>query len=87
MALDDSNLLIIGGSGGPSAYYNDVWVLNMTADTWRWISIEVRNMADAPANLWSNPACKVSIKYAITIEIDKITRIYFFGDSLLQKAI
>lgn len=60
MALDDDNLLIIGGSGGPSFYYSDVWVLNMSQDVWKWIPIEVRNSPDAPANLWSNPACKVS---------------------------
>lgn len=34
--LDEKNLLIIGGSGGPSSYYSDVWVLNMEGDLWRW---------------------------------------------------
>lgn len=59
--LDENNLLIIGGSGGSSLYYSDVWVLNMSEDVWRWIPVEVRNVADAPTNLWSNPACKVRI--------------------------
>lgn len=59
--LDDNNLLIIGGCGGSSLYYSDVWVLNMSEDVWRWIPVEVRNMPDAPTNLWSNPACKVGI--------------------------
>lgn len=57
--LDKDNLIIIGGSGGPSFYYSDVWVLNMTGNLWKWKQIEVRNSVDAPVNLWCNPVCKV----------------------------
>lgn len=57
--LDDRNLLIIGGSGGPSFFYSDAWVLNLTGDLWKWKQVEVRNAAHAPLNLWCNPVCKV----------------------------
>lgn len=61
--LDDNNVLILGGSGGPSFYYADAWVLNMVGDIWKWIPVEVRNSEDAPSNLWCNPVCKVYFHY------------------------
>nr|XP_022919106.1 F-box only protein 42-like isoform X2 [Onthophagus taurus] len=64
-ALDDENIFILGGSGGPSFYYNDAWVLNMKGDIWRWIPVEVRNTVDAPSNLWCNPVCKVDDKIIV----------------------
>lgn len=60
--LDEKNVLIIGGSGGPSFYYSDVWVLNMEGDRWKWKQVEVRNHQEGPSNIWSNPACKVRYK-------------------------
>lgn len=59
--LDENNLLIIGGSGGPSFYYSDAWVLNMNGEFWKWKQVEVRNSSHAPINLWCNPVCKVII--------------------------
>lgn len=61
MYLDERNVLILGGSGGPSLCYSDVWILNMEGDLWRWKQVEVRNLHEAPSNIWSSPACKVRI--------------------------
>ncbi|GJQ67255.1 hypothetical protein Trydic_g8160 [Trypoxylus dichotomus] len=63
--LNDDNVLILGGSGGPSFYYADAWVLNMVGDIWKWIPVEVRNSDDAPSNLWCNPVCKVGDKIIV----------------------
>lgn len=49
----------MGGTSGSSIYYSDVWILRMTDDLWTWIPVEVRNVNDAPPNLWCNPVCKV----------------------------
>lgn len=57
--LDDKNLLILGGSGGPSSQYCDCWILNMEGGLWKWIKVEIVGKSNEPANIWSNPGCKV----------------------------
>lgn len=58
-ALDDKRFLIIGGTGGTTAYLSDVWLLTMSHDLWQWTSVEIKNSSEAPSNLWCNPVCKV----------------------------
>lgn len=67
--LDDEHVLIMGGTGGTSIYYSDVWVLKMTGDLWRWIPVEVRNSADAPPNIWCNPVCKVILSLFLFFKV------------------
>lgn len=41
--LDDRHLVIIGGCGGPSVMFNDVWLLDfdLTGDTeWKWTQLK-----------------------------------------------
>lgn len=61
--LDRNNVLIIGGSGGPTFPYSDVWILKMEGDLWKWKQVDVRNQHEGPSNIWSNPACKVSLLF------------------------
>lgn len=77
--LDDDNILILGGSGGPSFYYADAWVLNMVGDIWKWIPVEVRNSEDAPSNLWCNPVCKVSLSCIYTNFVELTVYIYILS--------
>lgn len=62
--MDEKHVLIIGGSGGQSFFYSDVWILNMEGDLWKWKQVDVRNHQEGPSSMWSNPACKV--RYKIT---------------------
>ena len=41
--LDDDHLLIMGGCGGPSNVFNDVWMLQMTLPHWRWVQCKIRS--------------------------------------------
>ena len=45
--LDDRHLIIIGGCGGPSVNFADVWMLDfdLSGDAeWRWTQIKVRSI-------------------------------------------
>ncbi len=65
--LDEDHLLILGGCGGPSNMYNDVWLLVMKNDPhWNWIQCEVKNPSHGSGNMWCHPACKVG-NYAIVL--------------------
>ena len=65
--LDEDHLLILGGCGGPSNMYNDVWLLVMKNDQhWHWIQCEVKNPSHGSGNMWCHPACKVG-NYAIVL--------------------
>ncbi|KAF4518011.1 hypothetical protein B566_EDAN009244 [Ephemera danica] len=63
--LSDRYLLIIGGCGGSSVIFSDVWLLDMGGEipdakgTWVWTKIEVLGQQNAPAHLWCHPACKI----------------------------
>ncbi|XP_065163548.1 F-box only protein 42 [Atheta coriaria] len=63
--LDDENVLIMGGSGGPQIFFSDIWILNMKGNHWKWIKVEVRNSHHAPPNLWCNPVCKIEDKLIV----------------------
>ena len=57
--LDDLHLLILGGSGGPSNIFNDVWVLSMEPGSWKWVECTVKNAEKFGAlHMWCHPACK-----------------------------
>jgi F-box protein 42 len=59
VVLDNNNLLIIGGSGGPTLNYCDAWILNMEGVVWRWKQVEIEGKSNKPNNIWTNPGCKV----------------------------
>lgn len=64
-------MLVIGGCGGASVVYSDVWLLDMGAEipdakaTWVWTKLEVLGTQNAPAHLWCHPACKVIQLYLL----------------------
>ncbi|XP_054282395.1 F-box only protein 42-like [Macrosteles quadrilineatus] len=64
IAINNNNLLIIGGCGGrPNVLLSDVWLLTMTGNIWQWTQISVTNPQwgmSHPSNgqLWCHPACK-----------------------------
>lgn len=60
MILDDKNLLILGGTGGPNNQFSDCWLLNMEGVVWKWTQIIIEGKENAPSNISSNPGCKVS---------------------------
>lgn len=60
--LDDRHLIIIGGCGGPSVNFADVWMLDfdLSGDAeWRWTQIKVDNPELTPPYMWCYQACKV----------------------------
>ncbi|RWS31385.1 hypothetical protein B4U80_05721 [Leptotrombidium deliense] len=60
VVVDDNNILIFGGCGGPNMLFSDVWLLTLNADTWTWKEIEVKLAAGFPVPVIGfNPACKV----------------------------
>ncbi|CAG9769122.1 unnamed protein product [Ceutorhynchus assimilis] len=63
--LDDTNLLILGGSGGPNSQFCDCWILNMVGNLWRWIKVDIVGKSNEPVNVWSNPGCKVGDKVVV----------------------
>ncbi|XP_066155294.1 F-box only protein 42-like isoform X1 [Euwallacea fornicatus] len=65
VTLDDKNLLILGGSGGPTHQYSDCWLLNMEGRSWTWVKVELEGKENAPSNIWSNPGCKIGDKIVI----------------------
>jgi F-box protein 42 len=64
--LDENHLLILGGCGGPSNIYNDVWLLVMEAPHWKWVECEVKNVEHGAGNMWCHPACRVG-DYAVVL--------------------
>ena len=66
--LDEDHLLILGGCGGPSHVYLDVWLLVMKTPHWKWIECTVKNPEHASDNMWCHPACKVG-NYAVILGI------------------
>uniref|UniRef100_A0A6P7FJY5 F-box only protein 42 n=1 Tax=Diabrotica virgifera virgifera TaxID=50390 RepID=A0A6P7FJY5_DIAVI len=63
--IDDENLLILGGSGGPAIQHYDCWILNMTGDVWKWKKVEILGKNNEPNNIWSNPGCKIGDKIVV----------------------
>ena len=66
--LDEDHLLILGGCGGPSHVYLDVWLLVMKTPHWKWIECTIKNPEHASDNMWCHPACKVG-NYAVILGI------------------
>lgn len=64
--LDDNHLLIMGGCGGPSNIYNDVWLLIMEQPHWKWVQCTVKNMEHGAGHMWCHPACRVG-NFAIVL--------------------
>ena len=60
--LDESNLLILGGCGGPNNMFSDAWTLNMA--TLKWKNVTITNKKFAATHMWYNPACKVPTFYS-----------------------
>nr|CAH7736644.1 unnamed protein product [Callosobruchus chinensis] len=65
VVLDEQNLLILGGSGGPTLHYCDAWLLNMSGDVWRWKKVDIEGKNHEPKNIWSNPGCKIGDKVMV----------------------
>lgn len=58
--LDEQNLLILGGCGGPNSIFSDAWLLNMSDEVWSWKQVQIGNKKWAATHMWCNTACKVS---------------------------
>ena len=41
IVLSPNHLLVMGGCGGPNNEYADIWMLNMEAQPWNWVQMEV----------------------------------------------
>ena len=69
--LDETHLLILGGCGGPSNIFNDVWLLSMGQANqssqnlpggtvhWKWSRCRVDNSLHGANHMWCHPAVKV----------------------------
>ncbi|GAB6019647.1 hypothetical protein CHUAL_001205 [Chamberlinius hualienensis] len=60
--LDDYNLLVIGGCGGPNKILSDVWLLTISkneGEAWTWKKMLVKNPSAAAPHIWCRTGCKV----------------------------
>merc|ERR1712226_247815 len=69
--LDETHLLILGGCGGPSNIFNDVWLLSMGQSNqashnhpggsvhWKWSRCRIDNSPHGANHMWCHPAVKV----------------------------
>ncbi|CAH1774099.1 unnamed protein product [Owenia fusiformis] len=71
VVLDDNNILILGGCGGPNMQYNDVWLLSMNTSPWQWKEIQAHEEENRPPKLWCHPACKVGNKLVLVSRLKK----------------
>lgn len=60
VTLDDDNILILGGCGGPNNVFSDAWILNMSGEVWEWRAVEIKNKKFSATHMWCNPAARVS---------------------------
>jgi len=65
IVLSPNHLLVMGGCGGPNNEYADIWMLNMEAQPWNWVQMEVRGSEDRAKDIWSHPACRVGDKVVV----------------------
>lgn len=66
IAINNTNLLIIGGCGGPNSMFNDAWLLSMSKDNiWQWQNIPIKNKKWSATHMWCNPACVVGSKLVV----------------------
>ncbi|CAD6216319.1 GSCOCG00004472001-RA-CDS [Cotesia congregata] len=59
IALDDKNLMIIGGCTNPTVGIDDAWLLTMEGTHWRWTKLTINGLEWAPMMIWCHQACKV----------------------------
>ncbi|XP_056648886.1 F-box only protein 42 [Diorhabda carinulata] len=79
--INEENLLILGGSGGPTSHHCDAWILNMSGDLWKWKKVEIVGKNHQPSNIWSNPGCKIGDKIVVLNRIketDKSNQIAYY---------
>ena len=69
--LDEAHILVLGGCGGPSNIFNDVWLLTIgqssNADQnisrasvhWKWNRCRVENSLHGANHMWCHPAVRV----------------------------
>ncbi len=69
VTLDDENLLIIGGCGGPGKQYDDLWILNWPRNSTlnaRWQKISIENFINSPMQIYCIPFVRISERKLIT---------------------
>ena len=64
--LDENHILMLGGCGGPTQVYHDVWLLVMKYPHWKWVECDIKNPENRAENLWLHPAYKVG-DYAVIL--------------------
>lgn len=66
VAIDEHQLMVLGGCGGPNNMFHDAWLLDMSNDIWKWEQIVIKNKKFGVAHFWSrNPACVIDKKLVI----------------------
>lgn len=67
ISVDENNILILGGCGGPNNMFSDAWLLTLGSKTnvWKWTPIIIKNKEWAASHMWCNPACKVGDKLVV----------------------
>uniref|UniRef100_A0A336LM90 CSON012794 protein n=1 Tax=Culicoides sonorensis TaxID=179676 RepID=A0A336LM90_CULSO len=65
VVIDEDNLLVLGGCGGPNNLFNDAWILNMSGEVWKWESLNIKNKKFTANHMWCNPAAVVDKKLVI----------------------
>lgn len=77
--LDENNILIVGGCGGPNNIFRDAWLLTRPpkdgqssrsgGGVWTWKQVNVKaSLKSGPsptAHVWCNPACLVGDKLVV----------------------
>lgn len=65
VTIDDNNILLIGGCGGPNQIFSDVWLLTSSPGRKfvkaKWEKVKVKNSEKFSANDFHYYGCKVSI--------------------------
>lgn len=62
VSIDNKNILIFGGCGGPNMLFNDVWLLRKSVEEeepWEWIELTVLKKENGTPHLAFHPVCKV----------------------------
>ncbi|KAI8795134.1 uncharacterized protein LOC106077742 [Biomphalaria glabrata] len=72
--MDDSHILIMGGSGGQNrVVYNDVWLLTLhSTEPWFWTKITVDHPELAAPHSWCHAACRVNQVIVVVAKANKL---------------
>lgn len=65
VVVDDDNLMMMGGCGGPNNLFSDVWTLKMSGEIWKWEPVNIKNKKFTANHMWCNPAAVVDKKLVI----------------------